>query len=374
MNKVLVACDKFKGSYTAFDICTKLKMGLYPYLAVDEITIQPMADGGEGTLEILSAHLQLSQLEVPTFDALHRPIFTTFGLKEEVAYIETAKTCGLQLLKPSEYDIKRTSTYGIGLMIQHAINQNCKTIHLFLGGSATNDGGCGMAVALGYNFYDKYGRTFLPNGGTLSNISKIVRPQPTWDKINFFVWTDVSIPMLGEKGCSKMFSSQKGASLTDMEMLEQGMDHLTNLFTTIGSKKAISSLACSGAAGGLAGGCKAFLQAKIGSGIDFIMEQTSLEEKIKTSNYVITGEGKLDQQSLQGKVVSGITNLCQKYGKNCIVVCGSHTLTYEEIFLLGNPTIFELKTPNSSVAETMAISDHRVQAIAKEIGLELSKK
>lgn len=367
--KIVLACDKFKGSLTANEACLAIEKGLNYFSTQFDCVIHPMADGGEGTLDILQKYTNFRIIKTKASGPLGRTVSSKYGKQGNIAYIETALVCGLQLLQKEEFNPSKTSTFGVGQLIEHAIQNGCKTIHLFIGGSATNDGGTGMATALGFQFLDDADKSFNPTGGTLKNINSIITTQKTQllSKIKFHVWVDVFVPLFGESGSSKMFASQKGANCEDIETLETGMKKLYNLFIEKIDTSNHSSLKMAGAGGGLAAGCIAFLNAKMGSGIDFITDRTKLEHKILEADLVITGEGSLDDQSTTGKVVSGISKLCIKHKKPLIITCGKSTISAENLKKLNPKYVFEIKTKDMTLSDAMCSASIRLVEIGKNI-------
>jgi len=367
--KIVIACDKFKGSLTANEACLAIEKGLNNFSAQFDCVIHPMADGGEGTLAILQKYANLSIIETELSDPLWRTVSSKYGKHGNVAFIETALACGLLLLQKEELNPSKTSTYGVGQLIEHAIQNDCKTIHLFIGGSATNDGGVGMANALGFQFFDDAEKSFNPTGGTIKNINNIVPTKKikNLSDVKFYVWVDVFVPLFGEYGSSKMFARQKGATNEDIETLESGMKKLSKLLQNMIGISNQSTLDIAGAGGGLAAGCIAFLNAKMGSGIDFIIDSTKLENKILKADLVITGEGNLDDQSTTGKVISGISKLCIKHKKPLIIICGSSTISEENLKKLNPKDIFEIKTKQMRLSDAMSGASNRLEEIGKNI-------
>jgi len=341
--KILLAPDKFKGSLTAQEVCTSLAAGIKKSHPNATIISKPLADGGDGSLEVLDYYLDLKTISKIVQDPLGRPINTSYKLAKETAYIEMAAASGLVLLQVAERNCLITSSYGTGELIADAIAQGATKIYLFIGGSATNDGGIGIAAALGYQFYDGAGQILKPVGENLKNIAKIDNSQVRfdWNKISVRVICDVENPFYGKNGAAYVYAAQKGASPTDIVYLDKGLRSLANQLVAHNYPN-IAQVAGAGAAGGVGGGAIAFLGAKLQSGIQTFMELTQLETAIKDCDIVITGEGKLDKQTEQGKVISGVCQLAKKYNKRVLAVCGaadfpiSTSLNLERVYTIIN--------------------------------------
>jgi glycerate kinase len=324
--KILIAPDKFKHSLSAQQVCQIISDTLKNEWANLEIESLPLADGGEGSAEILSLHAQAKSNKVKVHDPHMREIVAQYFIKDETAFIEMAAASGLQLLNSEEQDVLKTTSYGTGELIKDAIKKDCKNIMLCIGGSATSDAGTGMAKALGFEFLDKNGEEFLPTAQTLGEITSIKLPKQNILKgINVNVLTDVNNPLTGKNGATYQYAIQKGAKEKDLAFLDTGMRHLK---TVIENKFEfnIDQLAGAGASGGMGGGATFFLNADLHSGIDYIAKTLNLDEKIKNADIVISGEGKLDKQSFKGKVVSGVLNSSQKYQKPLFLIVGFNAL------------------------------------------------
>ncbi len=348
---VLIASDKFKGSLSANEVCQSAAEGVRAVVPDATIIQLPMADGGEGSLEVLIDALDLEYNELTVQDPLYRDIQAGYGSKGSVAYIEMALSSGLQLLSEEERNARFTSTIGVGQLMLDALKKGAKQVILFVGGSATNDGGTGMLQGLGFQLLDKSGRELQGTGENLSRIEKIVPPQnlPSFELI---IVTDVQNKLLGPEGASYHYGAQKGATKGDMEWLEAGLRH----FSTLVSGSAgfdISEMAGSGAAGGIAVAGIGVLRAKIQRGISTFLEITNFEEHLIKADLVITGEGKLDSQTLQGKVVDGVARAAAKYDKQVIALCGICEIGKAEWSKVGVSEVLQLKTPEFSTAYCM---------------------
>ena len=323
--KILIAPDKFKHSLSAQEVCKIIEATLLNKSNDFEIDCLPMADGGEGTSEILAFQYKAEPVTAKVHDPLMRIVQANYFIKDKTAFIEMAAASGLQLLKADEQNVLKTTSFGTGELIKDAIKNGCNQVFLCIGGSATSDGGVGMAVALGYQFLNEKGEVFLPVAASLSEIKIIKLPEYNLTKdVEISVLTDVDNPLTGKNGASYQYAIQKGAEEGDLEFLDKGMLHLRDLIDTDFHFN-IDCLPGAGASGGMGGGSTFFLKATLQSGIQFIADKLKLDAKIKNADYVISGEGKLDEQSFQGKVVSGVLKSCKENTKPLFVIVGLNT-------------------------------------------------
>jgi len=325
--KVLIAPDKFKGTLTAHEVCEAIEAGIKGFDPSIEVIKLPLADGGEGSLDILES-LDLNRISIKVHDPLFRLIPSYYCLKNDTAYIEMATASGLQLLNPSERNATRTTTLGTGELILDAINKGATRIYLFIGGSATNDAGIGMAQALGYKFLDKEGNELQPIGANLNAISEISHSlKVDFSGVSFVVATDVKNLLYGQNGAAYVYAVQKGANPEEVESLDNGLKNFGSILESTFNKD-YSQTPGAGAAGGIGAGAMAFLNAEIRSGIGSIMKIVSFDEQLQRVDLVITGEGKYDRQTLEGKVIQGVVQQSQKYSKPVGVICGIVELDY----------------------------------------------
>lgn len=304
----------------------------------------PLADGGDGLLEIIT-HYTAAEMRVEDVqNPLSRPVRAGWLLSQDgrTAFIEMAKASGLQLLDSSQYNVMGSSTYGTGQLIGTAIRCGAKEVILGIGGSATNDGGIGMAAALGYRFLDGNGKELAPAGGSLLQITRIETPQnKVWEGIRIRIACDVKNPLCGPLGATRVYGPQKGASAEEVEILEAGMVNLAGVLKRdLGMD--LTDTEGAGAAGGLGAGCLAFLGAELVRGVDLVMEYSKAAQHIQDADWVITGEGKMDGQTLQGKLVAGIAELGRQSGKKVIAICGTLDLTLTELQQTGLTAAFSI--------------------------------
>ncbi|GAA5481493.1 glycerate kinase [Haloferula sargassicola] len=320
--RILIAPDKFKGALSGQQAAEAMASGIRSVLPSAALDLCPIADGGEGFMATLAPAMRGRWVSCPSLDALEREIESTYLLADtrqgRVAVIEMAETAGLWRLAEDERDPLRASTRGVGIQMLHAIQQRgVDRIVLGIGGSATNDGGCGMAHALGYRFLDKDGAEFDPLPARLSKLariddSRVVKMPP------ITVACDVENPLLGDKGATAIFSPQKGSTEETRPLLEAALARLVEV-----TKATDASLdPGSGAAGGLGFGLLHFTGARLVPGFDLLAKLLELEERVAAADIVITGEGSIDHQSLSGKGPICIARMARARGKIAGAFCG----------------------------------------------------
>lgn len=332
--KIILAPDKFKGSLTAQEVCQAMAEGILQVKPKAEIVILPMADGGEGTCRILTENLsgRFESLEVS--DPLGRPVIAQIGLVHQKAFIEMASASGLHLLSPQERNPLIINTFGAGQLLESVINRNMKKIVLGIGGSATNDAGTGMASALGWTFLDKNHQKLKPCGGNLLEIDKIIPPKKPIQLPKIEVACDVNAPLFGINGAAYMYAAQKGATPQMIETLDQGLRHLAMIVERDFGQN-LADVLGAGAAGGMGFGAMFFLNATLKSGIEIVLEQSRFDEHLKNADLVLTGEGKIDAQTLQGKLIAGIVKATKIHNVPVIALCGTLDLSADEVQQLG---------------------------------------
>lgn len=335
MKKIIVAVDSFKGSMTSSEAGNAIKNGIRDIHPDWNITVYPVADGGEGTLEALTYHQSVTKRTCTVTGPLGNPVeasYLWYGRgSERTAVIEMAQAAGLPLVPAGKRNPLYTTTYGVGELIRDAIDQGCRKFIIGIGGSATNDAGIGMLQALGYYFYDKDGRDISFGAKELAKITDIGLEDVLHDlsKCHFRIACDVKNPLVGEQGCSKVYGPQKGATVKDIEEMDRSMDRFADLVEQIAGcdRKGISpngdrNTPGAGAAGGLGYAFLMFLDGVLQPGIDIVLDEIRLEEAIAQADLVITGEGRLDAQTLMGKTPAGVAGLAKKYGKPVIAAAG----------------------------------------------------
>ncbi len=333
--RVLITPDSFKDAASSAEIASAVCDGVKwvdPGIICD---LLPIADGGEGSLESLYTCIGGEWVTCSTRDPWDNAIEARFLMNGKTAYIELAEASGLQRLDILQRNPGLTSTHGTGVIIREALERDIEEVVLFIGGSATNDAGLGIAHALGIQFLDSEGRPFLPTGFTLKDVKTIVRPQRLpYRNIDFKILCDVRNPFTGPRGAVFTFAAQKGAQGDELNLLEQGMKHIGDLLSTFKGER-IFSLAGAGAAGGVGGGLYALLDAKLVEGFSWLAEKAGLSQRVGSADLVITGEGKLDNQTGHGKVISGVIKLAREMKVPVVAVCGAVHLSREEISGMG---------------------------------------
>lgn len=357
MKKILIASDSFKESLSAREVCTAMENGLKkgnPFLFCKTF---PLSDGGEGSVEVLSLHIP-SALEILSVqNPLGRLVEAKYAISKDgkTAIIEMAQAAGLHLLSKAERNPLRTTSFGVGQLIGDACQKGVKSIVLCIGGSATNDVGAGMAKALGFRFLDEAGNEISPEGGQLSRIEKIENPSARFfEKIpKVKVLCDVDNPLFGPKGAAFVYAPQKGADEAQVRILDEGLRHFSGVLERH-FKKDYSQIPGAGAAGGMGAGAMAFLNAQLCPGIQTIMEMTHFEKALRQADMVITGEGKLDGQTMSGKLIFGISQLARKYQKPLVVFCGKNELSTEKTSKMGIEKVIPISPPEMNLEEAIA--------------------
>lgn len=344
MQNFILVPDSFKGTLSAIEVCNIMKSSIKNLYKDANIISVPVADGGEGTVDAFLYALGGEKKSVWVSDAFNeQKILAHYAmLKDDIAVIEMATCAGLPLVK-NRLEPDKTTTFGVGELIIDAVNSGAKKIILGLGGSATNDGGCGMAAALGVKFKDEQDQKFIPTGGTLSKIYKFDMNNiyPKIKDIEFISMCDVDNPLCGRLGASAVFAPQKGADEDMVKLLDEGLAHLAKIIKR-DLHIEVKDIKGAGAAGGLGAGSIAFLQSKLTKGIDVVLDTINFDELVSKADIVFTGEGKFDSQSLHGKVVMGVANRSQKYKTPVIVVTGAIGENIQEAYNKGITAIFSI--------------------------------
>jgi glycerate kinase len=328
--KIIIAPDKFKGSLTAFEVCRSVEAGIKSIDSNIETISFPMADGGDGFASVLQAYLHTETIYCKTADPLGRPVNATYQWNEKTktAIIEMAVASGLVLLKDNERNPFLTSTYGTGLLIKDAIAKSADKIILGIGGSATNDGGIGILEALGFILKDKDGKPLKGNGENLNKITSIL--PPSLKDVKFEIACDVQNVLYGPNGASFIYSPQKGADKEQVKILDNGLKNLAEVLLKETGKN-IADIPGTGAAGGIAASLLCYFNTELKQGVDLVIEASDIHHFLDNTNLVITGEGKIDNQSLDGKVIGKIAALANERHIPVIAFCGRLELTSEEI-------------------------------------------
>jgi len=388
--RILIAPDKFKGTLSAREVAENIAAGLCEVLPNARIDIVPMADGGEGTAEVISQALGSSWLNCKAHDPLGREIEARYAWidNQKLAVMEMSEAAGMRRLRPNEFDVDLASTYGVGEMMLDAARRGAQQIIIGLGGSATNDGGFGMARSLGFQFFAN-GEELSGLMTELVKLTRIESPrkvagalvssaqlkdrrlaqaplQQSFPKI--VVAVDVGNPLLGENGATRVFGPQKGVTPDQIEKFERALTRLADVVAEqFGFDRRDEPGA--GAAGGLGFGLMSFCGAKIRPGFDVVAESVGLESKMKDVDLVITGEGSLDRQTLEGKTPAGVARLARKLSKRVFAMVGRATEDRQvrEIF----DGVYQNARPGMSNEENMKkaaqLLHENALALAKEL-------
>ncbi len=352
--KILIAPDSFKETLSAKEVMNTIEKGFLKAEPSLNITKVALSDGGEGSVDVLVDAKNGKIIKHEVNDALGRKINASYALinDNKTAVIEMATSCGLEHIQPKYRDPMISSTYGFGELLNHAFEMGVKDFILTLGGSATNDAGVGMLQALGVKFLDSNNKEIKKGAKYLKDIKTIdVSELKKFEDINIKVACDVKNPLCGENGASYTFAKQKGA---DQKMIKE-LDEILYSFALLCEKqfnKSTKNIEGTGAAGGLGFALITFLNAKLQSGIDLIIKEVDLENIVKDVDLVITGEGRMDSQTLQGKTAYGVAKLAKKYDKKVIAIAGCLDDGYEVLLDNGFDAIFDC-TPISSNFETI---------------------
>jgi glycerate kinase len=358
--RVIIAPDSFKGCISAKQAALAIEKGIQNVVRnrnnrMETIKI-PMADGGEGTVEAIIEAVGGSMIETSVLDPLGRKISSFYGvLPDNTAVIETAAASGLNLLQSAERNPLKTTTFGTGQLIQSALERGCRKFIIGIGGSATNDCGAGMAQALGAKLLDADGNDIGFGGGELGKVAKIdlTSLNPKIKNSQFIIASDVKNPLCGPNGASFVYGPQKGATPEMVEILDGNLRHFAEIIKN-SLEKDLLNVPGSGAAGGLGAGLMAMLAAEIKPGIDIVMEVTGFEEKVKEADWIITGEGATDFQSMFGKVPFGISQVAKRWNKPVLCVSGSLGIGYEKLYDTGITALFSIVDKPMPLEEAIA--------------------
>lgn len=364
--KVVVAIDSLKGSLSSVEAGMAIKEGILK--ACDaEVIVKPLADGGEGTLDVLLSGTGGRKIQTEVTGPLGDKTVAYYGIIDgkKTAVIEIAQAAGIKLVPGDRLNPLYTTTYGVGEIIKDAIMHGCRDFIVGIGGSATNDGGIGMLNALGYEFFDSEGNAVKPVGNDLIKISGISTEKVLRElsECSFRVACDVNNPLFGPLGAARVYSPQKGATPEAVEILDEGLRNFSEVVKKITGKDT-ASYPGTGAAGGLGYAFLTFLNASLESGIKIIIDVTGLEDDIKDADFVITGEGKLDYQTAMGKAPIGIARLAKKYGRKVIAFGGGVTEDAYKCNEEGIDAVFSILQLPMTVEEAMEYETARKNLVA----------
>lgn len=340
MKKCVVVSDSFKGTVSSREICAIAQRVIPRHFPACEVVCIPVADGGEGTVDCFIQAMGAQRVEVTVTNALGEKSAAAYAHLDELAIIEMAAAAGLPQVGARRCPGTAT-TYGVGELIAHAVGSGCKRILLGLGGSATNDGGCGCAAALGVGFLDADGQSFAPVGDTLGRIGRIdtAKAEELLHGVELTIMCDVTNPLYGPTGAAYVFAPQKGADAEKVKSLDAGLRHFGDVIRSqLGID--VSAMPGAGAAGGMGAGCVALLGGIIQSGIDAVLDVTGFDRQLEGADLVITGEGRIDSQSADGKVISGVARRTRTKGIPLIAIAGGIADSAGAVYDIGVSAMF----------------------------------
>ena len=340
MKKCVVVSDSFKGTVSSREICEIAQRVIPRHFPACEVVCIPVADGGEGTVDCFIQAMGAQRVGVTVTNALGEKSAAAYARIGELAIIEMAAAAGLPQVGALRCPGTAT-TYGVGELIAHAAHSECRKILLGLGGSATNDGGCGCAAALGVRFYDADGQSFVPVGDTLGRIARIdtAEAEALLRSVEITVMCDVTNPLYGPTGAAYVFAPQKGADAEKVKSLDAGLRHFGDVIRSQYGLD-VSAMPGAGAAGGMGAGCVALLGGMIQSGIDAVLDVTGFDRQLEGADLVITGEGRIDSQSADGKVVSGVARRTRAKGVPLIAIAGGIADSAGAVYDIGVSAMF----------------------------------
>lgn len=370
--KVVVAIDSFKGSLSSLELGNAIEKGIKKVYSKAEVIKVPIADGGEGTVEALVEGTGGKFVEIEVHDPLMQPIRAKYGIlgNGKTAVIEMATASGLPLVPLDKRNPEKTTTFGTGELVKDALKKGAREFIIGIGGSATNDGGLGMMQALGYKFYDKDGKELGQGGEIMEKVDSIdtTGALPELKESTFLVASDVDNPFHGPRGAAHIYGKQKGADDKMVERLDEGLKHLAQILEKKFDKE-IGNRSGAGAAGGLGGGLIAFLDATLKPGIEIVLQEVGLEKDLKGADFAITGEGRIDAQTVMGKAPSGVAKLCKKHGIPVIALAGAVSDDAEKTHEIGIEAIFSIMKYPITLHEAMKknVAEKFVEKTAEEI-------
>lgn len=365
MHKVVVASDSFKGCLSSWQVAQAVEKGIHDIVPGCEVVKLAVADGGEGSMDALMTTLGGSPVRLMVSDPLGRPVEASYArIDGSTAVVEMARASGLTLLLPEERNPLLTSSYGTGQLIADALDKGCRRFMICIGGSATNDAGTGMLEALGYRFMDAAGDNLRCCGGALSRICSIDSSDvhPALKDARFVVACDVDSPFCGPEGASYVYGPQKGASQEMVAQLDEGMRHFAQIISqTTGVD--VADMPGAGAAGGLGGAFKAFMDADLHRGADMVLDAVGFDEIIKDADLVITGEGRIDRQTLSGKLPYVVARRAAVQNIPVVALCGCAQVSELPCFEL----IIQITPPDMPLEKAMSpeVSSSAICKLAK---------
>jgi glycerate kinase len=353
--RVLIAPDSFGSTMTAVEAATAIRDGWLSVAPDDELVLAPLSDGGPGFVDVLATALGGELVTLSVQGPLASPVAATYLRVGDTAYVESAQACGLHLLTPEERDPLRTTTYGVGQLVAHALDQGAVRVVVGLGGSATNDGGAGMLAALGVIGLDAKGGRVPPGGAALIDVDHLdtAERHPRLPDVELVAATDVINPLLGFAGASAVYGPQKGATAADTQRLDIALAHWADVLQRdLPGRLDVRKLPGAGAAGGM-GAALLAVGATRESGIGLVRDAVGLAEQVASVELVVTGEGMYDWQSRDGKVISGVTQLSIENGLPCVLIAGQVVVGRRQTSSSGLDATYSLADAAGSVQEAM---------------------
>ncbi len=368
MKKVILIPDSFKGTMSSIEVCELLKKGIAKFSDAEVISV-PVADGGEGSVDAFLAALPGKKVTVDVQNPYAENMQGFYGIIDgaNTAIIEMAACAGLPLVETRK-DPSKTSTYGVGELVKHALESGCNHIILGLGGSCTNDAGTGCAAALGVKFYSADGEEFIPVGGTLKDIAKVDvshLPQSVKDA-KITIMCDIDNPLYGTSGAAYIFGPQKGADENMVKELDSGLIHFAKVVSDCLGVD-VSSLPGGGAAGGMGAGMNALLGAQLHMGIETVLDNVGFDDLLDGADLVISGEGRIDGQTAGGKVVAGVARRANRKNVPIIAIVGDVSDGSEKLYDMGLTAIFSINRLAVDFGKAKVRAKQDLSAVAEDI-------
>ncbi|KIZ50740.1 glycerate kinase [Pseudomonas oryzihabitans] len=369
--KIVIAPDSFKESLSAAGVASALARGLRQALPTAEILECPLGDGGEGTLDAVLAATGGEVREVRVTGPLGEPVTARWGwlAEQRTAFVEMASASGLELVPKARRDVRVATSRGTGELLRAALDAGAERLVLAIGGSATNDGGAGVLQALGVRLLDGQGQALAPGGAALASLASLdlTDLHPRLAAVEVVIAADVDNPLCGPQGASQIFGPQKGASPEQVRELDAALAHFATVTAaTLG--RDVSEQPGAGAAGGVGFAALAFLQATFRPGIEVVAELVGLDEALQDADLAVTGEGRLDGQTLRGKTPAGVLRLAQRHGVPVVAVAGSLGEGYDALYQQGLAAAFSLVPGPLSLEEALAQAEGLLERTARDIG------
>jgi len=372
--KIVIAPDSFKESLSALEVANNIRAGFREIFPDADYVVLPVADGGEGTVEAMVAATNGSVVSLAVSGPLGEPVDAFFGLTGDgrTAIIEMAAASGLMLVTPEARDPLVTTTFGVGELIRAALDRGARHFIVGIGGSATNDGGAGMLQALGVRLLDADGKPIGPGGGQLGRLATIDVSglDPRLAECRIEVACDVDNPLVGPRGASAVFGPQKGATPDKVALLDANLGHYAAVMKAVLGAD-VAHLPGAGAAGGLGAGFKAFLGADLKPGSEIVATAVGLDATLADADLVVTGEGRIDGQTIHGKTPVGVATVAKRHGKPVIGIAGSLGTDSEAVFSHGIDAVFSVLSRPCSLAEAFAEAGDNLRVTARNVAATL---